>query len=125
MSSSDALVPQAVATSSVPVGYAEKAMASIMQLHSDLMDEKDRRVDLYRKLMEREQTIAELRLYVRMLEEKLARQNETESVGVAVATKIEEPTPTVRPASIEPPTRRAPVPPQMGAKAKVDSWRSW
>ena len=38
----------------VPGDFAEKAMASLMSLHSELMDEKERRVELYRKLMERE-----------------------------------------------------------------------
>ena len=45
----------------VPGDFAEKAMASLMSLHTELMDEKERRVELYRKLMEREQTVAELR----------------------------------------------------------------
>ncbi len=61
--------PQAM----VPAGYAEKAMASLMQLHSELMDEKERRVDLYRRLMDREQALAELRMYVKLLEEKLGK----------------------------------------------------
>ncbi len=59
-------------SSVVPTGYAEKAMASLMQLHSELMDEKERRVDLYRRLMDKEQVVAELRMYVQLLEEKLA-----------------------------------------------------
>src|SRR5215472_9940814 len=58
----------------VPIGYAEKSMASLMQLHTELMDEKERRVDLYRRLMDKEQALAELKMYVRLLEEKLARQ---------------------------------------------------
>jgi|SRR5215470_13535733 len=60
----------------VPIGYAEKSMASLMQLHSELMDEKERRVDLYRRLMDKEQALAELKMYVRLLEEKLARQGD-------------------------------------------------
>jgi hypothetical protein len=56
----------------VPVGYAEKSMASLMQLHSELMEEKERRVDLYQRLMDKEQVLAELRMYVKLLEEKLA-----------------------------------------------------
>lgn len=63
-------------SSMVPMGYAEKAMASLMQLHSELMDEKERRVDLYRRLMDKEQVVAELRMYVRLLEEKLAAKEE-------------------------------------------------
>src|SRR5215831_20434055 len=58
----------------VPMGYAEKSMASLMQLHGELMEEKERRVDLYRRLMDKEQALAELKMYVRLLEEKLARQ---------------------------------------------------
>src|SRR5216684_962661 len=56
----------------VPMSYAEKAMASLMRLHGELMDEKERRVDLYRRLMEKDQAVAELRMYVSVLEEKLA-----------------------------------------------------
>jgi len=56
----------------VPQSYAEKAMASLMQLHSDLMEEKERRVDLYRRLMEKEQQLAELKMYVKLLEERKA-----------------------------------------------------
>jgi hypothetical protein len=58
----------------VPVGYAEKSMASLMQLHSELMNEKERRVDLYRRLMDKEQALAEMKMYVRLLEEKLAKR---------------------------------------------------
>lgn len=58
----------------VPVGYAEKTMASLMQLHSELMDEKERRVDLYRRLMDKEQVVAELRMYVQMLEDRIAAE---------------------------------------------------
>lgn len=60
----------------VPIGYAEKSMASLMQLHTELMDEKERRVDLYRRLMDKEQALAELKMYVRLLEDKLARQSD-------------------------------------------------
>jgi|GEM_PF-2092467 len=58
----------------VPIGYAEKSMASLMQLHTELMDEKERRVDLYRRLMDKEQALAELKMYVQLLEEKIAKQ---------------------------------------------------
>ncbi len=58
------------ATALVPAGYAEKAMASLMQLHSELMDEKEKRVELFRCLMEKEQALAELKMYVKLLEEK-------------------------------------------------------
>ncbi len=71
----------------VPVGYAEKSMASLMQLHSELMNEKERRVDLYRRLMDKEQALAEMRMYVRLLEEKLAKQT-----AVAPGAKSSPPT---------------------------------
>jgi hypothetical protein len=60
----------------VPASYAEKAMASLMQLHSELMDEKERRVDLFRRLMEKEQVLAELRMYVKILEERAGGSGE-------------------------------------------------
>jgi len=59
----------------VPAGYAEKAMASLMRLHGELMDEKEKRVDLYRRLMEKEQALAELRMYVELLEKKVASRS--------------------------------------------------
>ena len=65
----------------VPIGYAEKSMASLMQLHSELMDEKERRVDLYRRLMDKEQALAELKMYVQLLEEKIAKQGEHGSIA--------------------------------------------
>lgn len=65
------LMPQPPGAALVPAGFAEKAMASLMQLHGELMDEKERRVDLYRRLMEKEQLVSELRMYIRSLEEKL------------------------------------------------------
>jgi hypothetical protein len=63
------------ATQVVPAGYAEKAMASLMRLHGELMDEKEKRVDLYRRLMEKEQALAELRMYVELLEKKVASRS--------------------------------------------------
>jgi hypothetical protein len=55
----------------IPASFAEKAMASLMQLHSELAAEKERRVQLYRALMQKEQSLAELAMYVRVLEERL------------------------------------------------------
>lgn len=60
----------------VPSSYAEKAMASLLQLHQEVLDEKERRVELYRRLMEREQSLAELRMYVQLLEERLSHAGE-------------------------------------------------
>jgi len=59
--------------SPVPVSYAEKTMASLLQLHTELMEEKERRVDLYRRLMEKEESVAELRYQVKLLEDRLRR----------------------------------------------------
>lgn len=61
----------------IPADYAEKAMGSLMQLHSELMDEKERRVDLYRRLMDREQAVAELRMYVKILEDRLGLKEQS------------------------------------------------
>lgn len=71
--------PQAL----VPAGYAEKAMASLMQLHTELMDEKERRVELYRQLMEKEQSVAELRMYVKLLEDQVERARSAPKPAVA------------------------------------------
>ena len=62
---------QAANSQLVPASFAEKAMASLMQLHEDLCAEKEKRVELYRQLMEKEQALAELAMYVRLLEERL------------------------------------------------------
>lgn len=127
----DALSSPTIPSAMVPAGYAEKAMASLMQLHSELMDEKERRVDLFRRLMEREQALAELKMYVKVLEEKLTpRAPIPESPPVVpltppVATKPVVP-PQVPPAPTERPRPRvAPVPPQMVARARLDSWKTW
>lgn len=59
----------------VPVAYAEKTMNTLLRLHEDLVEEKERRIDLYRRLMDREQELAELRAYVSLLEGELARRD--------------------------------------------------
>jgi hypothetical protein len=129
----------------IPGDFAEKAMASLMSMHTELMDEKERRVELYRKLMEREQTVAELRMYIRLLEEKLEPRSE--------ATPAPRPAPLSRPEpvaapprevhvapalSVEPqrsrqadasaytrePTVAPPLPPRVG-RPKVDGWKTW
>ena len=66
--------PAAKSESLVPASYAEKAMSSLLRLHEDLVEEKERRIDLYRRLMEREQSLAEVRAYVKLLESELARR---------------------------------------------------
>ncbi|MBI3181942.1 MAG: hypothetical protein HYZ28_07340 [Myxococcales bacterium] len=109
----------------VPSGYAEKAMASLMQLHSELMDEKERRVDLYRRLMEKEQAIAELRMYVKLLEEKLARSPPVEAVEPEPAP-AERPPPRLK---VAPPPLQVDTPPPRvvaaGARRRIDGWKAW
>lgn|SRR6185295_2938698 len=105
----------------VPEGYAQKAMASLMQLHTELMDEKERRVELHRQLMEKEQALAELRMYVKLLEEKVEQRPPPRPR----ARPVPPPPPVAakprlkavpRPPPPPPPARPAPVP---------DGWRSW
>lgn len=137
---SDSLSPSTTAsagsTGLVPTDFAEKAMASVMQLHSELMDEKERRVELYRKLMEREQTVAELRMYVRMLEEQVEATRGQSAIGAPVARPPEKPTEATVPtgsssARPSPPTAHAanplqqpPMPPRID-KPRIDGWKTW
>jgi hypothetical protein len=116
----------------VPAGYAEKAMASLMQLHSELMDEKERRVDLFRRLMEREQALAELKMYVKVLEEKLTAgaPPREETPGAVPPAPQAPPAPVTPPPA--PPLRarpevglRPPVPPRVGVRLGQDGWKSW
>lgn len=104
----------------VPAGYAEKAMASLMQLHSELMDEKERRVELFRQLMQREQALAELKMYVKMLEEKLAPP----AAAPAPVTQAAPPPVPPRTQAVrvppQPPRVAAPV-----ASARPHDWKSW
>jgi hypothetical protein len=90
----------------VPEGYAQKAMASLMQLHTELMDEKERRVELHRQLMEKEQALAELRMYVKLLEERVEERPPAR--------------PHVRPRPPPPPPARP-----AGPSPVPDGWRSW
>jgi hypothetical protein len=94
----------------VPQSYAEKAMASLMQLHSDLMEEKERRVDLYRRLMEKEQQLAELKMYVKLLEEKKA-EAAPPPVPVQAVTPPPPPISFVERARAMPPRPVVPQPP--------------
>jgi hypothetical protein len=55
----------------VPGRYAESTITSLMHLHRELAEEKERRIELYRQLLEKEQALAELRMYVNLLEQKL------------------------------------------------------
>jgi hypothetical protein len=138
----------------VPGDFAEKAMASLMSMHTELMDEKERRVELYRKLMEREQTVAELRMYIRLLEEKLEPKPEPVaqvSRPQPVAAPVREVHVSVTPVEPQPypqqsaqphplphysreavpvsaytrePNIAPPLPPRV-ARPKVDGWKTW
>lgn len=99
----------------VPSSYAEKAMATIMQLHSELMEEKERRVDLFRRLMEREQALAELRALVQVLEAQGARA----TMPTGAAPQAGEP------AEPRPPSRRPPVVPHVASRGSLEGWKSW
>ena len=90
----------------VPMGYAEKSMASLMQLHAELMEEKERRVDLYRRLMDKEQALAELKMYVRLLEEKVSQ-------------------PKPPPPPPRPPQTRAESADAPAERSSTDGWRTW
>ena len=138
----------AVAHSSVPTGYAEKAMASLMQLHSELMEEKERRVDLFRRLMEKEQALAELKMYVKVLEEKHAALMPPPPLPIARetlrvaprppppgSTQPVAPAPTPQMAPMPPMAAQAPQPPSVPNVARVnptvrtmpapDGWKTW
>lgn len=118
MNLSDTMMVAAPASLPVPASYAEKAMASLMQLHGELMDEKERRVELFRRLMEKEQAIAELKMYVKLLEER-----------AGLSSKAPEPTPAPRvvaeprvtPAQQQQPM--PPVPPRVGQRP--EGWKVW
>jgi len=108
----------------VPASYAEKAMASLMQLHSELMDEKERRVDLHRRLMEREQAIAELKMYVKLLEER--QRPVAAPPPPAPAMMAPQPSNDAPPPSPPPLLRRpAPVPVQVGVRLRPEGWKVW
>ena len=132
MNEAVAALSTSAAAQLVPASYAEKAMASLMQLHTELMDEKERRVDLFRKLMEREQALAELKMYVKMLEEKLAppappvRVEAPVPVPVAAPVATPRPAPTVTdagPRKVAPPV--PPMPPRIASAARLDGWKTW
>ena len=76
---SEPLAQQREGEALVPVAYAEKTMNTLLRLHEDLVEEKERRIDLYRRLMDREQELAELRAYVNLLEGELARREQGEA----------------------------------------------
>lgn len=121
-------IHSAPAQALVPSGYAEKAMASLMQLHSELMEEKERRVDLYRRLMEKEQTVAELRMYVKLLEERLQRSAPDPAPSAAAPEPAAEAKAVVRPLRVAPAPTPEPAPVQAAAGGRAhprDGWKTW
>lgn len=98
--------PARVGEAVVPVAYAEKTMSTLLRLHEDLVEEKERRIDLYRRLMDREQELAELRAYVRLLESELARRDEEQG---AIPPPPPAPDPVPAPAAA-PPAPSEPAP---------------
>lgn len=126
MMMNDALTAQAN-TQLVPTSYAEKAMASLMQLHTELMDEKERRVELFRKLMEREQALAELKMYVKLLEEKVAATVAVPTPRPVAAAPVEPPAPPPPVARARQPVRVPPVPPQVLPRVRpaIEGWKTW
>lgn len=126
MNELDVNLAQAAGGQLVPVGFAEKAMASLMQLHTELVDEKEKRVALYRTLMEKEQTLAELAMYVRILEERLGAlpQPPTHSVAPPRPPAVPEvPKQQVAPkrASSAAPAPAHPLP----RPAAAEGWKVW
>lgn len=118
----------------VPAGYAEKAMASLMQLHSELMEEKERRVQLHTTLLQREQALAEMKHYVKMLEDKLASKAAppvpSEPLApprVAAPPPPREPPqpPPLRPRTPVAAVARPPMPPSIAPKPRLEGWKTW
>ncbi len=117
----------------VPMGYAEKSMASLMQLHSELMEEKERRVDLYRRLMDKEQALAELKMYVRLLEEKVSQPKPPPPPPRPIARErvrisIKPGAPASNGAARAPPRPPHPRPESPYPAAEhpgTDGWRTW
>ncbi|MHB1847045.1 MAG: hypothetical protein ACYCWW_19660 [Deltaproteobacteria bacterium] len=61
-----------------PFPVIHEAFEGLMQLHRELMVEKDDKLALTRDLMERRQEVAELQSYVRLLERELERARAAE-----------------------------------------------
>jgi hypothetical protein len=108
----------ALAPPSVPMHYAERSMATLLQLHDELMAEKERCIDLHRRLMSREQAYAEIEYYARLLEAKLE--------GRYPDVPRPERLASVRP--IRPDLNVAPTPaepPRAASGSRPDGWRAW
>ena len=54
-----------------PVPVFADVFRGLMQLHQELMVEKDQALELTRNLMQRRQEVAELQSYVQLLEQRL------------------------------------------------------
>ena len=124
----DLLHFSSTATQLVPASFAEKAMASLMQLHSELMDEKERRVELHRRLMEREQALAELKMYVKLLEERQPAAHSVRTDGSTGSPQgpVEAPARTHAETPPPPlPRRPAPTPVQVGVRTRPEGWKVW
>lgn len=98
----------------MPAAYAEKTMHSLLRLHEELMEEKERRIDLYRRLMTREQELAELRAYVRLLEAEVAKDEGVPASAPAPAPQSQHPAGRAS-APVEPPPRTPPAAPRAPA----------
>jgi hypothetical protein len=120
-------------------------MASLLQLHGELMEEKERRVDLYRRLSEKDEALAELRYQVKLLEDRLRRaeglppalaaapQPSATNDAQARVFPVSPPAPAPAAASAAPlqplPERKAPAkaasPGPARAAARREDWRQW
>ena len=132
MSTSNEQLALTASAALVPASYAEKAMASLMQLHSELMDEKERRVDLFRRLMEREQALAELKMYVKLLEEKAAAPPLAPTPAPAAPEVPAQVVARAAPPVVPMVTRTAPAvrgpsayPPRPVSRPVPDGWKTW
>ncbi|HWV38697.1 MAG TPA: hypothetical protein VN033_09515 [Vulgatibacter sp.] len=105
----------------VPVSYAEKAMSSLLRLHDELVEEKERRIDLYRRLMDREQQLAEVRAYVQLLEAELSRIGAGPNFTLSAAPHAVQALPTALQAA-QAPSSAAPLdgPPAEAAPAGAE-----
>ncbi|MEN9799595.1 MAG: hypothetical protein RL653_3292 [Pseudomonadota bacterium] len=133
--------------SPVPVSYAEKTMASLLQLHTELMEEKERRVELYRRLVEKDEALAELRYQVKILEDRLRRAEGPSQppppsaspvvsspvvTGAATVTTTEapvavhrEPPPAPAPAASTLVRAGSPPAPRTVNRPSREGWRQW
>jgi hypothetical protein len=89
------------------------------------MDEKERRVELHRLLMEKEQALAELKMYVKLLEEKVEQRPPPR-----LRTRpVPPPPPAMKPPAVPKPPMAAAARPKLKAvprlKVPMNGWRAW